>query len=440
MQGQNEKIRWLNEQLDRWISENIIDKAAADKITQLYPPGKVSRPWAVIVFSGIGACVIGLGIILLFAYNWADMTKFTKLGLIFGSIIISHTIGITVFLHSEKFKSLGEALTIIGTMFFGAGIFLIAQIYHIDEHFPNAFLFWGIGAALLAWTIPSIAQAIIAAILFTLWAIMEGAAFGAPIPYVFGLLLLLFPLAYIKRNGLLICILLLSLAFSTIFVVTANHENEEIVFYSLLSLFTLYTATGIIHQKFSKFEQFGHIYRFLGLAGYFLTLFILCFTEVAEDVIDDIELFSSLATILYWTIPFTLAIVSSAVICRDIMKKVKLKYYSHDLILMPLLLIFFGCYSLSLVRVFQWPAVALFNLIFLTHALMMMASGCKQANAFRTILGAVGLAALTVARFTDLFDSLAVRGLIFVIVGTLIFVQGFFYLSSKKKKALQENT
>jgi hypothetical protein len=122
------------------------------------------------------------------------------------------------------------------------------------------------------------------------------------------------------------------------------------------------------------------------------------------------------------------------------MKKVKLKYYSHDLILMPLLLIFFGCYSLSLVRVFQWPAVALFNLIFLTHALMMMASGCKQANAFRTILGAVGLAALTVARFTDLFDSLAVRGLIFVTVGTLIFVQGFFYLSSKKKKALQENT
>jgi hypothetical protein len=70
---------------------------------------------------------------------------------------------------------------------------------------------------------------------------------------------------------------------------------------------------------------------------------------------------------------------------------------------------------------------------------MMMVSGCKEINASRVIIGSVGLAVLTVARFTDLFDSLAVRGLIFVVVGILIFVQGFFYISSKKKKALQEN-
>ncbi|MHC4194768.1 MAG: DUF2157 domain-containing protein [Planctomycetota bacterium] len=438
MSGQDDKIQWLGNQLSRWTNENLIDENTADKIRQLYPQSRTSRPWAMIVFSGIGACVIGLGIILLFAYNWADMSKFTKLAIIFGSIAISHSVGITTFLRSERFKALGEALTIIGTMLFGSGIWLIAQIYHIEEHFPNAFLFWGIGAALLAWTMPSIAQAVIAAILFTLWAIMEGAAFGTSVPYIFGLLLLLFPLAYIKRNGLLICVLLLALGFSTLFVVAA--DSDEIVFYSLLSLFTLYTATGIIQQKFSKFENFGPIYRFLGLAGYFLTLFILCFTEVAEDVMENIELFSGLDTVLYWAIPFVLALAGGGIIGRNIIKKVKLKYYSHDLILMPLLLIFFCCYSLSLGRFFEWPAIIIFNLIFLAHVLMMMASGCKEINAPKTILGSVGLAVLTIARFTDLFDSLAVRGLIFVVVGILIFVQGFFYVSSKKKKAQQENT
>jgi hypothetical protein len=286
---------------------------------------------------------------------------------------------------------------------------------------------------------PSIAQGIIAAILFTLWAIMEGAAFETSIPYVFGLLLLLFPLAYIKRNGLLICVLLLALGFSTLFVVAAN--NDEIVFYSLLSLFTLYTAAGIIQQKFSKFESFGRIYRLLGLAGYFLMLFLLCFKNVAEDVIDEISVsLSRPDTVLYWAIPFVLALAGWGIIGRDIIKKVKLKYYSDDLILMPLLLIFFCYYSLLMGRFFdEWSAIIIFNLIFLAHMLMMMASGCKETNATRTILGSVGLAALTVARFTDLFDSLAVRGLIFVIVGILIFVQGFFYVSSKKKKALQEN-
>jgi len=437
MRGQNDKIRWLGNQLTRWIVEDIIDENTASKIRHLYPPAKSPRPWAMTVFSGIGACVIGLGVILLFAYNWSEMSKFTKLAIIFSSIGISHFAGIAVFLQSERFKAVGQALTIIGTMLFGAGIFLIAQIYHINEHYPNAFLFWGIGAFLLAWAMPSIAQAIIAAILFTLWAIMEGTNFGTSIPYIFGLLLLLFPLAYIKRNGLLIGVLLLALGFSAIFVVAAN--NGEVAFYTLLSLFAFYTAVGIIHQKFSEFEHFGPIYRFVGLAGYFLTLFILCFTDVTEDVMEDVELFSSVDAVLYWIIPFGLAMAGCAVVGRDIIKKVKLKYYSHDLILIPLLLIFFCCYSLSPSRFFEWPAIIIFNLIFLAHVLMMMSAGCKEVNASKTILGAVGLAALTVARFTDLLDSLAIRGLIFVIVGVIIFVQGFFYASSKKKNTLQEN-
>ena len=41
-------------------------------------------------------------------------------------------------------------------MLFGAGIWLVAQVYHIEEHFPDGFLIWGIGALALAWAMPSI--------------------------------------------------------------------------------------------------------------------------------------------------------------------------------------------------------------------------------------------------------------------------------------------
>lgn len=40
-------------------------------------------------------------------------------------------------------------------MLFGAGIWLVAQIYHIEEHYPNGFLIWGLGAMALAWALPS---------------------------------------------------------------------------------------------------------------------------------------------------------------------------------------------------------------------------------------------------------------------------------------------
>jgi len=262
MACQEDKIRWLSEQLSQWTNANIIDETASGKIRSLYPPPKpkTTRPWAVIAFSCIGACVIGLGVILLLAYNWDDMTKAVKLSLIFASIIISHSVGITIFLRSQKFKALGEGLTLLGTILFGAGIFLIAQIYHIDEHYPNAFLFWGIGAFLMAWAMPSIAQAIIAAIILTFWAIFEGVDFGTSMPYTFALLGLLLPLAYKKRNGLCLCVILLAIAVSTIFVVAACFNSVN-VFVSLLSLFTAYTAIGILHQKSETFAKFGSVYR-----------------------------------------------------------------------------------------------------------------------------------------------------------------------------------
>jgi hypothetical protein len=122
----------------------------------------------------------------------------------------------------------------------------------------------------------------------------------------------------------------------------------------------------------------------------------------------------------------------------DVLKKNKLKYYSHELFLMPMMPFFLYYCSLNISKYFEWPAIAVFNLVFLAHAATMMAKGCMNAVLSQTIIGSLLLIALVIARFTDLFDSLAVRGLIFVIVGILVFSQGFFYVRSKRKKASQE--
>jgi hypothetical protein len=103
---------------------------------------------------------------------------------------------------------------------------------------------------------------------------------------------------------------------------------------------------------------------------------------------------------------------------------------------MPIFLYYF---SLNIVGHLEWPAITVFNLVFLAHAAMLVARGCRSAVLGQTAMGSILLIALAIARFTDLFGSLAVRGLIFVIVGVLIFSQGFFYIRSKRKKALQES-
>ena len=102
------------------------------------------------------AVVAGLGVILLFAYNWHAIPKFGKLGLVFGALVAAHAAGLWLFQRADWRKQLGEALSLLGTMLFGAGIWLVAQMYHIDEHYPNGFLLWAAGAVALAWTMPNI--------------------------------------------------------------------------------------------------------------------------------------------------------------------------------------------------------------------------------------------------------------------------------------------
>ena len=112
--------------------------------------------WGILVFAGFGALALGLGVILLFAYNWEKMHKFAKLGVIFGGLALAHGAGL--WLRRENRPLLAETAHLVGTMLFGAGIFLVAQIYHVSAHYPDAFLIWALGALLLTWVLPSVQQ------------------------------------------------------------------------------------------------------------------------------------------------------------------------------------------------------------------------------------------------------------------------------------------
>ena len=142
--------RWLHNEIAAWLADELIDPRQAEQLRVRYPlSGGIT--WSRLIFSIIGAVIFGLGVILFFAYNWAEMPKYLKLGVVFGSLVLAHGLGFRFTTPDKDNRSLGEGLHVLGTMLFGAGIWLVAQIYHIDEHYPNAFLVWGTGALALAW-------------------------------------------------------------------------------------------------------------------------------------------------------------------------------------------------------------------------------------------------------------------------------------------------
>ncbi len=420
---------WLYEETRKWTQNGIINNSQAEAIKGLYPLPKAERPWGLLVFSGIGAVIIGLGIILLFAYNWEKMTKFSKLAVVFAALIVSHSIGVRMFLRSERFKGLGEAITVLGTMLFGAGIWLVASIYHIEEHYPNAFFVWAFGALLLALAMPSVIQGILAAALLAIWAGAEAIEFDQPMFWAIPLLLSIFVLAYQKASKVLLVVVMLSLGVTMGFVAGSYLENELILLI-LLSLSACYMAAGHISGWYGRFRESKGTYNSLGFAGYIIFLYILSFNEMAKEIYKTAPKVSS-GQLLYFLLPAALAVAGWVWVLWKMFNAGEFRK-RYELLLIPLVLVF-GYWQLLTGRGAFPVAIAVFNVVFLAQSVLMMGRGCRDGEMASTVVGSLMLIALTIGRYVDLFESLIVRGVVFIVVGAILFAEGIFYIRSRKK-------
>ena len=122
----------------------------------------------------IGALTLGAGIILFFAANWDVIPKIVKLMVLFGGMWGAYAIaGRGLSGAARGSRVIGEAMLLLGVILFGANIQLIAQIYHIDAHYPNGVLMWALGALAIVWLVPSQTVAVAGIALTTLWTGME---------------------------------------------------------------------------------------------------------------------------------------------------------------------------------------------------------------------------------------------------------------------------
>lgn len=102
----------------------------------------------------IGAILVGVGIFSFIAANWQEMSKPVKIGVILVSMLFSYGIGwyLKEKLNLEKTSS---ALFLLGSIIYGAGIFLVAQIFHIRANWPDGFILWMLGVIMVAFALES---------------------------------------------------------------------------------------------------------------------------------------------------------------------------------------------------------------------------------------------------------------------------------------------
>jgi uncharacterized membrane protein len=158
--------------LERWHDAGLLDASTVDRIRAFEAsheePGQLR--WPVLIAVGFGALMLGAGVLLFVAAHWDQLSPASRFSLVLLLVAVFHVAGA---LASSRFTSLATALHGIGTIAAGAGIFLSAQIFNLQEHWPGGILLWAIAAWMGWWLLRDWVQAALAAILTPAWLASE---------------------------------------------------------------------------------------------------------------------------------------------------------------------------------------------------------------------------------------------------------------------------
>jgi uncharacterized membrane protein len=420
--------KWLRGEIEAWRSEGLIEPPQAEALQARYPASGPERAWSRVIFSVIGAILVGFGVVLFFAYNWAFLPKALKLALVFAGVLGSHGTALWLDRRGTAPRSLVEGLHILGTMLFGAGIWLVAQIYHMDEHYPNGILIWSLGALALAWSLPSLAQGFLAVLLVLLWAGVEVVEFHWTAdwaPFLVGLGVV--PLAWLQRSRVLLFFGLTALL--AMLALTAFSTEEEL--FVTMALFTsvLYIAAGLLVPA-SAFGTSAPVFKILGFTVYLGGLYLLSFPGAVE-ILDDLK-FSGTLVMVYFAGPLVAAAVAWLGVLATGLHRLDALWRWHWALLAAPVVLVTGM-SLEVLPLEDWLSAAPFNLIYLAHCVVFIVQGSRGANPKLVSIACVLFALLVITRYLDLFDSLLLRSLIFLLLGAGLFLVGNFYARSKSQ-------
>ncbi len=173
-------VSTLKKDIARWEAEGLVDAATAAALRR----DADSRPGGVSfgqILAILAAALIGASILLLIAANWEAFPRVMRVMMIFAVILGGYLGGAA--LARRGSGGFAQALYILAAVAFGAGIALVAQMYHLSGEETGAILTWCAGtafAALLLRSGPLTAGAVLLAATWLVMVTTDRNWFGAP--------------------------------------------------------------------------------------------------------------------------------------------------------------------------------------------------------------------------------------------------------------------
>lgn len=270
----------LKGELTRWREEGLVTDDVATALTSRYAlhDADLDGPGLLPIYV-LGAVLVGAGVISLVAWNWEQMPRALKLAVIGAFVIGAHVAGHAL-RGGGRHPRLGEAVTLLGSLTFGAGIALVAQVFQVSGAWYGIFGGFAVGAfgaALLLDSTPTLVAAAVAGV--GIWA--SGfvddhlGVLGALVPWATAAPFL--AAGWRRRSRAVVGITALGLGIAV--VVSAGFEGWALPALALGA--ALMAAPAFAPERDAPLAD---VLATTGRLGFVVVAFVLAFVDVAREV------------------------------------------------------------------------------------------------------------------------------------------------------------
>lgn len=149
--------RELQREALRWRSEGFISDEQFQRLAQEYEFEAIeiaARDRFIMILLGLGSVLVGIGAITFVAANWQALSQVAKAGMMFLAMMVCNLGGFALINRSilnDRWRRLGQALLLLGSLLLGANIALMGQIVHTSGTRYELCAAWAIGVLAMAY-------------------------------------------------------------------------------------------------------------------------------------------------------------------------------------------------------------------------------------------------------------------------------------------------
>lgn len=430
------RVAWLYAELPALVERGVLTSEAADALRRHYGHSDADllrSRWREVLLAGLGALLVGGGIILILAHNWDELGRPARAAIALGTLVIAQALTLYALVRRGSSQPWLEGTSAFLVAAVGASISLVGQTYNVGGSFEGLMRTW----LWLVVLVPYLTGSTLAAGGF--WALLVvrtvdiGWRGAPPDLWILALAGLPFVVLRVRREPQSWATALLAIAAAASIFILGSVVAMDAKWTGLWAVFQvsfLAALVGIAQWPPQAYDTEPWRARVLGAA--WIALVVLGTILSFEDVWQRVTIAPGQLRDPNVVVTALLAIVCAAVASIVTIRLARAgRPGAASVTSAAILVVVLHALALNGMQGAGWIA---FNLWLLIVGGLGLVEGLRGLDLGMTNRGLLALSALLLARFFDSDLSFLVRGLGFVTLGATCFALNIWLMRRVRRR------